>query len=385
MSNSSNSKISQALADYIADIPYIGESGRANEPITIDDLSPELREAIERGGQGGGGGSTTINLGVPDFNLKNEVAPSAAKSGVVPIIRTVEVSVNNAMAKHAAFFKVIDDVVSGNNVFLVGEAGTGKTYLAERVSNALKREYVTLNCNQWTPPREILGGETISGYKDGKLADAWEFGKILILDELPKLDPNTAGILNEALAKSDKVGADSKLTLPNGRVIEKHPNFGCIATGNTTGKTVSSRYGGNNRQDGSLIDRFSSCYYFIQFDRNLEINNIFTPVFTICDQIRTVLLAEEADEIMTLRTMLQMNRIFHLEMQRTLGNVENVEGGKTLKDSIESYMATMDEDMRQVVEEKVDFRMFSHTYKDMATYKNDLKEFQNGTKRIPPQ
>ena len=31
---------------------------------------------------------------------------------------------------------------------------------------------------------------------------AWEKGGCLILDELPKLDPNTAGLLNEALAET---------------------------------------------------------------------------------------------------------------------------------------------------------------------------------------
>ena len=57
------------------------------------------------------------------------------------------------------FMKVLDDLNSGNNVFLVGSAGTGKTTLGEKVAYALfgRKEndgkelpFVVVNCNQWT-------------------------------------------------------------------------------------------------------------------------------------------------------------------------------------------------------------------------------------------
>ena len=68
----------------------------------------------------------------------------------------------------------------------------------------------------------MVGGQTIDGYQKGKLEIAWsnvdengnDFnGAVLCLDEMPKLDPNTAGLLNSALAKVKLPNA----TIRNGR------------------------------------------------------------------------------------------------------------------------------------------------------------------------
>ena len=109
---------------------------------------------------------------------------------------------------------LLSDLLAKNNSYLYGGAGTGKTFVAEKIADMIGWEKITLNCNQFTSPLDILGGQTIDGYQEGKLSMAWSNrillpdgttkqvdGVVLILDELPKIDPNTAGILNEALAK----------------------------------------------------------------------------------------------------------------------------------------------------------------------------------------
>lgn len=316
--------------------------------VTMDNLDPELKRLLKEGG----GGAITIKL--PDYG---GIETETSDAQTIP-----------------AYLKIIDDVLVGNNVFLVGEAGTGKTYLAKSIAKGLQRKTTTLNSTQWTSPREIMGGETIEGYKEGKLVEAWENGWVLIIDELPKLDPNTAGLLNEALALTDKEGLDSEIVTGEGRRVQKHPNFACIATGNTTGKRTSSKYAGNNRQDASLIDRFAGSYYWVEFNRKLEMALTFSVVFDILDKIRTVLIEEESGDIITLRTMLNMNRIYTLEMEREIGKVPQVKGGKTLKDSIESYLQLLDEDVQEVVKEKVDLKNFYSTYKNRAKYLKEKKE-----------
>ncbi len=231
--------------------------------------------------------------------------------------------------------KIIDDLIVGNNVFLVGSAGTGKSTLAEIVSYALfgrqrndskEPPYIVINCNQWTSPIDLKGGQTIEGYKEGGLIEAWRDGKILILDEMPKLDANTAGILNAALAKS----ADEDAIIFNGlnNPIKKHPHFGCIATGNVTGKGASGNYVGNNKQDASLIDRFSGCIYHIGFNTKLERKVVYPVVVEMCIQIRDAILRyegkgktdDDTEDIMTLRTMINLQRGYELEMKRLVGN-----------------------------------------------------------------
>lgn len=182
--------------------------------------------------------------------------------------QTLEVSKDVAAIPN--FFNIIDDVLAGNNVYLIGEAGGGKTYTAEKVSETLNRIYVTLNCSQYTSPLEILGGQSVEGFKEGKLIDCWRNGKILILDEMPKLDPNTAGLLNDALAKSSKTQVGKKINSANADEppIPRSENFGVIATGNIyPNEPPAPQYRGNNQQDLSLLDRFSGSVYYTEFDK----------------------------------------------------------------------------------------------------------------------
>ena len=76
--------------------------------------------------------------------------------------------------------------------------------------------------------KNLLGGQTITGYQKGRLEMAWENvdedgnkfdGAVLLLDELPKLDPNTAGILNEALASIKDFKGDNPPTIRNGKGV----------------------------------------------------------------------------------------------------------------------------------------------------------------------
>ena len=296
------------------------------------------------------------------------------------------------------FMKLIDDLMVGNNVFLVGSAGTGKTTLAEKVSYALagRKEndgktppFIVLNCNQWTSPIDIKGGQTIEGYKEGALIEAWRDGKILILDEMPKLDANTAGILNDALAKSAKEGAE----IFNGlnEAIKKHKEFGCIATGNVIGRGASSNYVGNNKQDASLLDRFSGCIYRIGFNETLERLLIYPAVVEMCLKIRKMILSlegkditdDDTEDIMTLRTMMNLQRGYEVEMKREIGikdengkPAKRERNGKTLKDGFESYFMTMNSDKAEKIKEEVNIEGFYNSYKGGNSKEEFLKEYK---------
>jgi hypothetical protein len=255
------------------------------------------------------------------------------------------------------FFKVIDDMLVGNNVYLIGEAGTGKTFLAERVAKALKRNQYTLNCSQYTTPIDIIGGETISGFKEGKLLDAWEKGGILILDEMPKLDANTAGLFNDALAKSSKTTPDNSATLPNprkgGSPIPRNPSFGCIATGNIyPNKVDMSRYVGNNQQDLSLLDRFSGGVYFVGYNDQLDgelsrykfIFDLFVGTKTGAKQgLRYYMIDKNYNNfaVVSLRTIIATRVSFEVELVREIqkrSGMSVISNGKTFADAIESYL-----------------------------------------------
>jgi cobaltochelatase CobS len=201
--------------------------------------------------------------------------------------------------------KILSDVEARNNVYLYGGAGTGKTYAAETISDILQWELIEVNCNQFTSPLELIGGQTIDGYQEGKVVRAFanlsEDGKtpmakqgcVLLLDELPKLDPNTAGILNSALAKiSDyklKTGEPAKITNGRGQRFARK-NIFVMATGNTLLNSDSVDYEANFKQDLSLQDRFVGSTYEVFVDVNYEWNTILDKkwafIFIFMNKVR---------------------------------------------------------------------------------------------------
>jgi cobaltochelatase CobS len=165
---------------------------------------------------------------------------------------------------------IMSDLLAQNNVYLYGGAGTGKSFIAEKIGEELLNcKVYTLPCNQYTSPLDLIGGQTIEGYVEGIVTRAYgnldvpddKDGALLLLDEIPKLDPNTAGVLNDMLAKI-KRGAP----ITNGRqqLIAKGKKVYVMATGNILLNREDPAYSGNTKQDLSLQDRFAgSCYEFI--------------------------------------------------------------------------------------------------------------------------
>ncbi|CAI8154176.1 MAG: Uncharacterised protein [Formosa sp. Hel3_A1_48] len=282
--------------------------------------------------------------------------------------------------------QIISDLLDGNNVYLMGKAGTGKTYLAETIATtAMGQPTFVVNCSQWTSPIEIRGGQTIKGYEEGQLIKAWAQGGVLILDELPKLDPNTAGLLNDALAKTsaqpmyDKDGKVIESTIPfivNGRGDKIYKGQDCkdtdikfrfcvIATGNTDMMNVGNKYGGNQRQDYSLVDRFAGSFYVVDFDPILELSLTYPIVFRVCDAIRNFLIKNDALQSVSLRTMLNFNRTYEQEMlfknssklaDEIFDSNGNIIAPKSINDSINSFLVMLEENLRTKLENDPSFR-----------------------------
>jgi cobaltochelatase CobS len=276
--------------------------------------------------------------------------------------------------------KIIDDIVLGNNVMLIGGAGTGKTFLAEKVANVMGLETEVINCNQFTSPIEINGGQTIEGYQEGKLIRAWSEGKILILDELPKLDPNTAGILNEALAKTalDENSERAYIVNTKGDRFKKKAGFAVIATGNVYPNTESTAYGANNKQDLSLLDRFGGSVYEIEKNTEFEkkvilVDHLF--IWHILDKMRTLVEQKKWEAQVSIRLMETSLRVYLSEMEAIKQGEKMDDTRKSFKDVIESFIWTFTEVQQVEIKREIEFDKYflNYQYRKLDINKNPFK------------
>lgn len=341
---------SEAVQELIQQ--YLNQTG-----IRLNQLNQEVLDEIKR--------NQTVVLEIPSYGL--------------------QISMSKSNSKIPNIYSILDDVLSGNNVWLIGDAGGGKTYTAEKVAEILKREFLIINCSQYTSPQEIIGGQTIEGYKDGKLIVAWRDGKILIADEMSKLDSNTAGLFNDALAKSTKTrpGRDAKIGTanPEEAPIPRSDKFGFIATSNIwPNRPPQGGYIGNNQQDLSLLDRFAGSSYQVEYTEFIDQESArykFIYDFLVGDYYRyreDVKANRNPTSVKGLRTVVDRNNYknlalvsyrtvtafrvaFEIElvraMQKKAGQKVLEFGGKTVKQTFENYLVAFPEDAKQSIYREV--------------------------------
>jgi cobaltochelatase CobS len=369
-------------------------------PTSYSQAALATLRATMMGGQGSGVDSVQVRKIIEDYLITEKVNLAELDEDVTDLIKAnqkvileipnfggFKVEVTKRDSEIPYFYEVIDDVLAGNNVYLIGEAGGGKTYTAEEVAKKLKREYTIINCSQYTSPTEILGGQTINGYKEGKLINAWREGKILILDEMPRLDPNTAGLFNDALAKSSKTreskNAMISSTNPEEPPIARNDNFALIGTGNIYPNTAPpKKYKANNQQDLSLLDRFSGSVYKVEYSKPIDemtsrfkfiyemlVGNYYEYMDAIKNNqtkiepkgLRTVLKDLGLDDlaVVSYRTLVSFRVAFEIQLVRAIAENEGknvgVNKGKTLQKAFDSFMVAYDKSTVDIIINKTKF------------------------------
>lgn len=350
----------------MADLRKAVNEELAIRKITENDLSPSLNAMLQSSRKV----SLTINkmLGV---TLTKEVKATTLERPLVQL--------------------VLSDLMARNNVYLYGGAGTGKTYLAEQIAEMLGWTAITLNCNQFTSPLDILGGQTITGYQEGKVSMAWSNvitnadgtetkvdGCVLILDELPKIDPNTAGILNEALAKVKdfKYNDDTKMfnppTIRSGKnKVLPLGNLFVIATGNVPLNTIDPDYEANFKQDLSLQDRFIGSTYKVFVDYQYEFGTImngYAFIWIFLVKVRKAIENARAggQAFVSLRLMINVKATYvaYREVMSNIsiskGNLTNqaISNPKTIIQAMETFFGLFKSTNKEAIINEVDFEGF---------------------------
>lgn len=165
-------------------------------------------------------------------------------------------------AHHQVLPEVIQVLAAGvRNVFLVGPAGSGKSTIGEQAADGLDRGWTSLSFGPTTPTSKVFGYNDANGnHVRTPYRDAYEHGKVFIGDELDNGHPGLIAELNQSIANGYAAFADG--------VVECHPDFRFIGTGNTFGRGPDRLFVGRNILDAATLDRFVTIE--VDVDERLE-------------------------------------------------------------------------------------------------------------------
>jgi len=305
------------------------------------------------------------------------------------------------------FQKILSDLEARNNVYLYGGAGTGKTFTAGEMAKFLDWELIEVSCNQFTSPLELIGGQTIDGYQEGKAIRAFgnlnadgspmsKKGAVLLLDELPKLDPNTAGILNALLAKVAEFQDDGEpKSIENGRGDKiQRRNVLVIATGNSLLNEANADYEANFKQDLSLQDRFVGSTYQVFVNVGFEWERILYKkwafIFIYFNKLRNAIQDNkfQAKAFVSIRIMQSAQKTYQVfrtildapdgvknidvksdpetsftpafgttSYEKAIGMLQKTQV-KSLKDTLDEFLILFNEEQRKTLKEETDYDGF---------------------------
>lgn len=196
-------------------------------------------------------------------SLKKQIE-EAKKVGTGSVINVVvdgkKTTTKTEQVLDPKFANILKLVAAHENVYLYGPAGSGKNTIAEQIAEALGVEFYYQNT--LVTKFDVSGYKNAQGeYEETPFYKAWKNGGLFFADELDNSTAEAIIALNAALA-------NGYYTFPNsGEKVAKHPDFYCIAAGNTNGQGATEEYCGRYQMDESSRDRFA----FIEIGYNAKI------------------------------------------------------------------------------------------------------------------
>lgn len=157
-------------------------------------------------------------------------------------------------------------------LLLWGKHGTGKTTVAEQYAARTNRPAIRVQHTIGTEEAHVLGqwtirnGETV--FQPGPLAFAMRYGLTYIADEYDFAIPAVVSLYQPVLEGKALVIKDA---CPEWRIVQPHPNFRFVATGNTNGGgDETGLYQGTQIQNAANYSRFGITVEVEYMEEKLE-------------------------------------------------------------------------------------------------------------------
>ena len=149
----------------------------------------------------------------------------------------------------------------GDTLFVSGPTGSGKTSIVLQVCARLNWHVQEISCSESLESADLFGSyalkqnphnraNTFMEFIHGPLVQAMKYGDVLLLNEFDTADPGQLSALNTVME------GGSLLIKETGEVVEPHPMFRLVLTGNSTGQgDLSGAYQGVLAQNMATLDR----------------------------------------------------------------------------------------------------------------------------------
>ena len=240
-----------------------------------------IKEIESKGGSGSGEGDVIITY--PDRK------PPLKVKGVLP----------------KEFKRLIQLGASRKNILMVGPSGVGKTFIAQKIAEALELRFTSVSCSEGMD-EGIFEGKILPIKENGtfdflmsQFLDYYENGGLFFADEYDAMDSNLQVYTNSAISNGYW---HCPLRWKN-PLVKRHPDFLMVAAANTNGHGGDEIYGARNALDGSTLDRFRCGIVNMDYSAKVEQKIIDEDVYNWAIFVRKGIIAMRMPRLMTTRFM----------------------------------------------------------------------------------
>jgi len=190
-----------------------------------------------------------------------------------PVVTNVTVGQNPTVTlqgrEHFQLQDVLAHIACGDELYLWGGAGAGKTTTVKRCAEILSRRFELVTFSSQTTEAKLVGFRDATGeVRTTPLVDALLNGGVVLFDEFDSCPPSVAVTINS-------VSANRVVSTPAG-TFDLHPDTVLVFSGNTALDGATTAYNGRQAADFSTKDRMSvvQFLYDLELERDLTVQAI---------------------------------------------------------------------------------------------------------------